>query len=319
MVAPAVAAAIISSAAALGGSALSTFGRSSGGGYSGPDPLTMSMLNYQHQKEFAQNAIQWRVADAKAAGLHPLAALGASPLGFSPSFSGAIPSSSDWDFSAMGDAIGKMGQNIGRAIEAQATEKERADAADYTNKARALDLENKQLQNDTLRQNIVDRATAAVSALAHQPGQPPAMQQVIPTGRDGRTLPGQGDAHTTKLFEVKPPEVMASHPQTPYAEAGSHPEVEWLRTGDGGYAPVRSTAAQQALEDDTIGSIRYNVRNGLGSFTSNQSYAPPREYLPGAGRDKDWHWIYDIVRGTWHPERYSSSNASKVARIFGFR
>ena len=32
---------------------------------------------YEMQKEFAQNGIRWKVADAKAAGIHPLAALGA--------------------------------------------------------------------------------------------------------------------------------------------------------------------------------------------------------------------------------------------------
>lgn len=40
---------------------------------------------YERQKEFAQMGIRWRVADAKAAGLHPLFALGAATPGYSPS------------------------------------------------------------------------------------------------------------------------------------------------------------------------------------------------------------------------------------------
>lgn len=36
------------------------------------------------QKEFAQNAVQWKVADGRAAGLHPLAAIGASTTGYTP-------------------------------------------------------------------------------------------------------------------------------------------------------------------------------------------------------------------------------------------
>lgn len=40
---------------------------------------------YQRQKEFAQNQIRWRVDDAKAAGLHPLYALGQSSAAYSPS------------------------------------------------------------------------------------------------------------------------------------------------------------------------------------------------------------------------------------------
>lgn len=311
--------AAIGAAASLAAGALAAHQNSQQAAASRDYGYQMAALNYEAQKEFAQNGIRWRVADAKAAGLHPLAALGASPLGFSPSFGagGGFSGSSDWSNAA--NAFGDLGQSIDRAIDAKATEQERADRAKDESTLRKLQIKNAELQNDRLSQQIIDNGLASAQALRTQAGQPPAMQQVIPTGRDGRTLPGQGDAHTTKLFEVKPPEVMASHPQTPYGEAGSHPEVQWLRTADGGYAGVRSQAAQQALEDDTIGSIRYNVRNGLGSFTSNQSYAPPREYLPGAGRDKDWHWIYDIVRGTWYPERYSSSNARKVARIFGFR
>lgn len=35
-------------------------------------------FNYAMQKEFAQNGISWKVADAKRAGIHPLAAIGAS-------------------------------------------------------------------------------------------------------------------------------------------------------------------------------------------------------------------------------------------------
>lgn len=45
-----------------------------------------NLNNYQMQKEFAQNGIRWRVEDAKAAGLHPLAALSMSGSGASPSF-----------------------------------------------------------------------------------------------------------------------------------------------------------------------------------------------------------------------------------------
>jgi len=36
------------------------------------------------QKEFAQQGVQWRVADAKKAGIHPLAALGASLVNYQP-------------------------------------------------------------------------------------------------------------------------------------------------------------------------------------------------------------------------------------------
>lgn len=44
-------------------------------------------LNRQMQYDFAQNSIKWRTADAKSAGIHPLAALGVSPSSASPVYS----------------------------------------------------------------------------------------------------------------------------------------------------------------------------------------------------------------------------------------
>lgn len=281
--------------------------------------MAMNNLNYEAQKEFAQNGIRWRVADAKAAGLHPLAALGAAPQGFSPSFQ-SLPQFGGTDYSWVGDVgnqLGQMGQNIGRAVQAKATEKERAEVAAYESEARKLDLENKQLQNDRLRQQMIDNALASMQATRNQPGQPPAMQQVIPTGRDARILQGQGDAHTSNLFTVKPAEVVASDPATPAAEAGTHPEITYFRTADGGYAPMRSNQASQSLEDDSIGNIAYHVRNRLGSFNSNQEFAPPRSYLPSRGKNPDEFWIYDNLRGAWYPSRHSLPTHKKFLRAIG--
>lgn len=42
--------------------------------------------NHQMQKEFAQNSIQWKVEDAKKAGIHPAIALGAQGYSASPSY-----------------------------------------------------------------------------------------------------------------------------------------------------------------------------------------------------------------------------------------
>jgi len=69
--------------------------------------------NADLQRSFAQQGIQWRVNDAKAAGLHPLYALGANISGASPSFTvGAGP-----DYSS-------MGQNISRAVDAATSAEE---------------------------------------------------------------------------------------------------------------------------------------------------------------------------------------------------
>lgn len=50
--------------------------------------LVINQQNADLQREFAQMGIRWRVEDAEAAGLHPLAALGMQPVQASPSYVG---------------------------------------------------------------------------------------------------------------------------------------------------------------------------------------------------------------------------------------
>lgn len=61
--------------------------------------------NYERQKEFAQMGIQWKVEDAKRAGLHPLYALGGSGATYSPSSQPIFDGPS-------------LGQNLSRAASA---------------------------------------------------------------------------------------------------------------------------------------------------------------------------------------------------------
>lgn len=67
-------------------------------------------------REFAQHGVRWKVEDAKAAGLHPLYAVGASGATYSPSISTG---------GGVGEAISRMGQNISRGVYASATKEER--------------------------------------------------------------------------------------------------------------------------------------------------------------------------------------------------
>lgn len=62
--------------------------------------------NAELQREFAQKSIQWRVQDAQAAGISPLAALGASTTSAAPSYVG----------SDIGKSVTRAGSRIGQAI-----------------------------------------------------------------------------------------------------------------------------------------------------------------------------------------------------------
>ena len=97
------------------------------------------------QREFAQNGLRWKVEDAKRAGIHPLAALGATGASYSPVGLG------DNDLAAVGSAVG---QDFGKAIDSTRTAPERMGAIGA--KMEALTLERATLENDLLRAQILD-------------------------------------------------------------------------------------------------------------------------------------------------------------------
>lgn len=102
--------------------------------------------NRKMQKEFAQNSVQWRVEDAKAAGIHPLAALGATGASYTPVSSG------------FGDSVAQAGAAIGQGVKSshQAKGNAKKDSAQAaliqstinTNQAQA-DLHRAQALNQT--------------------------------------------------------------------------------------------------------------------------------------------------------------------------
>lgn len=196
----------------------------------------INKFNYKAQKEFAQNGIRWRVADAKAAGLHPLAALGASSANYTPS--AAIGDSPDFSF------LQDVGQNIGRAIDAKRTNQERAEQQEKQNALFNEELRGRQLQNQETETRIqqmkwdmaMDAARNAEQSVRTQQQAPP-MPSLAP---DGSLMPGQSNATSPGgIIKTKPAEVVMNDPATPAAEAGSNPEIRYFRTSDGGYCPTQ--------------------------------------------------------------------------------
>lgn len=122
--------------------------------------------NIAMQKEFAQQGIRWKVADAEAAGVHPLYALGAQTHSFAPVSVGS---------SNMAASLSSMGQNVGRAIHATSTQPERASA--YQEAAQTLQLDNMALQNQILASRLAGlRQTQSAPPL---PGGYPATETPI--------------------------------------------------------------------------------------------------------------------------------------------
>jgi len=126
-------------------------------------------LNRKMQLEFAQKAIQWKVADAQAAGIHPLYALGASTQSYSPV---SIGSTAD---NSLGEGLAKAGQDISRAMSANVDEEMR-----FLQISKAkLELEKAGLENDVLRSELASRV-AKVSQAGTGPAIP--LPTVAPAG-----------------------------------------------------------------------------------------------------------------------------------------
>lgn len=129
---------------------------------------------YQRQKEFAKSGVQWKVEDARKAGIHPALALGAQPASYSPSaYTGD-----------MGGAISQAGQDISRAIDTTRTSSSRLSAFDAT--MQQLTLQKAGLENEYLASQI--------AKVKQQIGPPfPGTDYAIP-GQTGSGVPLMHDA-----------------------------------------------------------------------------------------------------------------------------
>lgn len=165
----------------LGGLAsggLGALGSLVGGYMNATNSKKVAKMNLDAQREFAQNGIRWKVADAKAAGLHPLAALGAQTTSFSPSYVGDT---------SMGDAMSSMGQNLGRAVEATMTARERKQKED---ESRMLEYA-KWDMDMRYRQAQIDNINAQTASIQSQPKNPPmpAVNGLTPDGSKNNPYP----------------------------------------------------------------------------------------------------------------------------------
>lgn len=106
------------------------------------------------QENVMKKQIQWKMADAKAAGVHPIAAMGHSMISPSPTMIGR-------------ESYSDMGQNVGRALDAVMTTGQKVD--DYTRSVQALNIERMNLENDVLRTQLANSAVRTVSQAGNAP------------------------------------------------------------------------------------------------------------------------------------------------------
>lgn len=151
------------------GSGLASGINTGGGGWDAEDAFD---ANAALQREFAQYGIRWRVEDAKAAGVHPVYALGAGGAAAAP-ISVMDSPRDDWS--------GRMGQDLGRAVTAQMDPMQR----------RLQEAQLKVLESEAAKNNALALgALGSRGATANQPGNGPAFPAPYgPGGFDESGMP----------------------------------------------------------------------------------------------------------------------------------
>lgn len=221
--------------------------------------------NIAQQRDFAQQGIRWKVSDAQAAGLHPLAALGSQVSSFSPiqvgstSYDPKTPDLRSADVKAAQLDMGSMGQNIGRAIDAGSTANERqANLMGAVSRiATALDLEKASLDNELVRTQI--------AATRSQIGPP------IPIPRPGPARSVSGHAITEDDIKQKPEDA----PQTAIVRPFGYPLTANPYFSDG-------QQFEDRYGDSEIGStIKFAVNMLADHVMTGYGLLPP--ISPGSG------------------------------------
>lgn len=232
----------------------------------------INQQNYDMQKEFAQHGIRWKVEDAIKAGLHPLAALGASGASASPSFqiSGEDRHKSDfWS---------RTGQNVSRAIAATSTSEERL--------VRKLQIERMALENKLLSVDV-DRATKSLG-----PGFP----------ADGNSeiggISGQGDS--TLPVQIMPTGRTASPAGKPHQAYGDLTGWSYVKHPDGSLEPISSPDIQGNKANDVLEMLRFHINTFAHKYGNPASLAPSYQDHP---LPPGMEWEFRNWTGRYHPVR----------------
>lgn len=155
--------------------------------------------------------LQDRVKDANAAGLHPMAVLGGSGGGYSPSIGIQGGSSGGMDMSNTRETLRQMGQNTARAEMATKTATER-------------ELENLAIERARRENSLLDAQIAQTwGSFLGQPGTPP-----MPSGSSvGAPASSSGPYRSPAgLIKAKPSESVSAMPGDRGLEAAATPALK---------------------------------------------------------------------------------------------
>lgn len=228
-----------------------------------------------NQERHAKMGIQWKMQDARAAGISPLYALGASGSSYSPVSQPQHESGDDGgtvvgDLSRLGQSIAGAAGNTQTASEKQYTQLQVANAK--------LDLEGKAIDNQIRASQLRQMQTGPAF-----PG-------------DQHLVPGQGNSGIIKTNPMERSTTMKGRPD---AEPGALPSVGWAVNSDGSLTPVPSKDVKERIEDQFIPEMAWAIRNQLMPNITGGSPPPGYEWdyakqAYGKGRPGYKKWVDGI-------------------------
>jgi hypothetical protein len=247
--------------------------------------LKIAARNIAHDKEFAQYGVRWRTNDARKAGIHPLAAMGAQisqPNPVSAFTQAAQLQSKERIFS-------NLGQDISRAAMAAATDQNR-----YARAMKKETLKNAQLKNQALQ--------AEIDLTRSQLG--PSIPDARLSGNNSPEVSVAGRNALRGKIRVEPQTVVT------HAKRGHFSEPTWItktgyaKTRDGGLRPVPASEMKRRIEDSWQ-QWQADAENVLLPNLGSNGTKPP--YNPGKGRE--WYWRYDDQ--AWHTRKKQPKSRDK--------
>lgn len=238
--------------------------------------------NLDLQRDAAQKGIQWRVKDAKAAGVHPLYALGNPGISIAPVHN---------DSAAYMSA---MGQDISRAVTAGLSARERrqeaATAAMRSSVEFDQETQRRELENQLLRSQIAKLDASQV------PPPPPEAVAGPPVAVPGSTRP-------------QPSSFTVGSPGEPARAPGAITDYQYHRQADGGIGLTMSDDMKQRSEDNFFDELGWQWRNRVVPFWQGRRPVPrpnPRDYPAPRGYRYEWDahrqafYPRHIITGTWY-------------------
>jgi len=280
--------------AAIAGGAASLLG----GLFSNKANAQAQERNTAMQREFAQMGIRWKVADAKAAGIHPLYALGASTHSYSP-----IAISDQ-----LGPAMASAGQDYSRAMMAAASDRERREvearnfmlAAEQRSDARVAQ-QKAEARSDAMFGMQVERNFLENQLLLEQINRlrSPGMGPGLPSGD------ANGPANAPRgAIKVKPSELTSRAVERSSHTAGVDPMWDSFEYAPGKFMRLPSQKAAEAWEGagelwKTVGvPITWFINEmGMKRYRQAPAYRAPRaEPSPGSYSMDRGYQRYGVAR-----------------------